>query len=108
MSALFLLPKKWIVIWILFDALMEIFLHKNFVRKYAKLRQGEKEKFKERRNLFLQDPFNPLLNNHALTGKYSGSRSVNVTGDLRAVFDIVGKNSILFIDIDTHSNLYKE
>ena len=46
---------------------MKIFLHKNFVRKYAKLRRNEKAKFKERRDLFLEDPYDPLLNNHALT-----------------------------------------
>jgi len=86
---------------------MEIFLHKNFAKKYAKLRQNEKTRFKERRDLFLEDPYDPLLNNHALTGKYTGSRSINVTGNLRAVFDIIDKDSVLFIDIDTHGNLYK-
>lgn len=86
---------------------MKIFLHKNFTKKYAKLRQNEKVKFKERRNLFLKDPYDPLLNNHALTGKHTGSRSINVTGNLRVVYDIIHKDSVLFIDIDTHSNLYK-
>ena len=86
---------------------MRIFLHKNFVKKYAKLRLSEKARFKERRNLFLEDPHNPLLNNHALTGKYTGSRSINVIGNLRVVYDIINKDSVLFIDIDTHSNLYK-
>ncbi|OGZ22599.1 MAG: hypothetical protein A3A08_02335 [Candidatus Nealsonbacteria bacterium RIFCSPLOWO2_01_FULL_41_9] len=86
---------------------MKIFLHKNFSKKYAKLRQSEKEKFKERRDLFLEDPYDSLLNNHALTGKYTGSHSINVTGDLRVIYDIINKDSVLFIDIDTHSNLYK-
>ncbi len=86
---------------------MKIFLHKNFSKKYAKLRQNEKDKFKERRNLFLKDPYSSLLNNHALMGKHIGSRSINITGDLRAIYDIINKDSVLFIDIDTHSNLYK-
>lgn len=86
---------------------MKIFLHKNFVKKYAKLRQNKKAKFKERRDLFLEDPYDPLLNNHALTGKYIGSHSINVTGDLRVIYDIINKDSVLFIDIDTHGNLYK-
>ena len=87
--------------------LMKIFLHKNFVKKYAKLRRNEKARFKERRNLFLEDPYDPLLNNHALIGKYTGCRSINVTGNLRVVYDIIDEDSVLFIDIDTHSNLYK-
>jgi len=85
---------------------MKIFLHKNFVKKYAKLRRSEKTRFKERRNLFLEDPYDPLLNNHALTGKYAGSRSINVTGNLRVVYDIIDGDSVLFIDIGTHSDLY--
>jgi len=80
---------------------MKIFLHKNFSKKYAKLRQNEKNKFKERRNLFLEDPYNPLLNNHPLAGKYAGCRSINVTGDLRVIYDTIDKDSVLFIDIDT-------
>ena len=86
---------------------MKIFLHNNFTKKYAKLRQSEKIRFKERRNLFLDDPYDPILNNHASTGKYVGNRSINVTGNLRLVYDIINKDSVLFIDIDTHSNLYK-
>lgn len=86
---------------------MKIYFHKNFTKKYAKLRLGEKKKFKERQALFLQDPFHPLLNNHALTGKYMGSRNINISGDLRAVYDVIDKDTVLFVDIDTHSNLYK-
>ncbi|MFH0791832.1 MAG: type II toxin-antitoxin system mRNA interferase toxin, RelE/StbE family [bacterium] len=86
---------------------MKIFLHKNFSKKYGRLRQNEKNRFKERRNLFLEDPYNPLLNNHPLAGKYTGCRSINVTGDLRVIYDTINKDSVLFIDIDTHSNLYK-
>ena len=85
---------------------MRVFFHKSFDRKYAKLRMGERKKFTERIDLFLKDPYHPLLNNHALTGKYKGSRSISVTGDLRAVYDVVGKDAALFVAIDTHSNLY--
>lgn len=86
---------------------MKITFHKNFEKKYAKLRPGEKQKFKERRNMFLDDPFYPLLNNHALEGKYEGYRSINIGGDLRVIYKILTKNTVLFTKIDTHSNLYK-
>lgn len=66
--------------------------------------------FRKRRELFIQDPFYPQLNNHALTGKYSGYRSINVTGDWRAIFsefeDEFGK-VVIFEIIGTHSQLYK-
>ena len=80
--------------------------HKNFKKGYKKLSQSQKNKFKERRNLFLQDEFNPILNNHALTGEYKGYRSINVTGDIRVVFKRED-DSVTFIKIDSHSNLYK-
>ncbi len=89
---------------------MKIILHKRFEKKFSKLRVSEKNSFKERRNLFLEDPYNPILNNHALnpTGKHVFLRSINITGDLRLIFKIIdSENNIYqFLDIDTHSNLY--
>jgi len=84
---------------------MKIYLHKRFLKDYKKLTLSQKEKFKERRNLFLRDEFNPVLNNHALKGRWLGYRSINVTGNVRAIFkrDL---ESALFVAIDRHSNLY--
>ena len=65
---------------------MKIALHKDFEKSYRKLTEGQKKRFKERRNLFIQDQFNPILNNHSLKGKYLGHRSINVTGDLRVIY----------------------
>jgi len=86
---------------------MKIILHKNFKKRYKKLRSSEKQRFKVRRNIFLTNPWHPLLNNHALSGKYTGCRSINVGGDLRVVYTQIGSNISYFIAIDTHSNLYK-
>jgi len=85
---------------------MKITLHKDFKKQYQKLRVNEKKKFKERRDLFLLDEFNPILNNHALKGKYLGYRSINITGDLRVIFT-KNQGEVLFVTIDSHSNLYK-
>ena len=85
---------------------MNIYLHKKFLKDYNKLTQSQKEKFKERRNLFLKDEFDPVLNNHALKGKWLGYRSINVTGDIRAIFKR-DTESALFVAIDNHSNLYR-
>ena len=84
---------------------MNIYLHKNFKRGYKKLTKEQKEKFKERRNLFVKDEFNPVLNNHALTGRYKGYRSINITGDIRVIF-AKSENEVSFVAIDSHSNLY--
>ncbi|MFA6552685.1 MAG: hypothetical protein WCT19_04275 [Candidatus Paceibacterota bacterium] len=62
---------------------MIIILHKNFVRKFKKLRESEKSKFRQRRDIFLHNQFDPILGNHLLHGNYLGCRSINVGGDLR-------------------------
>lgn len=85
---------------------MKIRFHKNFEKKYKKLSAKLKSKVKERNKIFSENPFDPILNNHALQGKYSGYRSINITGDIRVVYNLIDKNVALFVDIDSHSNLY--
>jgi addiction module RelE/StbE family toxin len=81
--------------------------HKDFKKAYRKLSGNLKQKANERILLFLEEPFNPLLNNHALAGKYLGYRSINVTGDFRAVYKLLDSDIAHFVDLNTHSNLYK-
>ena len=84
---------------------MTIDYHKDFLKSYKKFPKKIQNKFKEQQLLFEKDEFSPMLNNHALKGKWLSYRSLNVTGDIRAIFkrevDVV-----LFVAIDSHSNLY--
>ena len=84
-----------------------IFFHGNFKKQYKKLSKNDQERLSERLNIFKQNPFNPILHNHELRGKYSGLNSINITGDLRALYQPVSDNLVLFVAIDTHSNLYE-
>lgn len=86
---------------------MKIDYHKKFYKTFDKLPVKMQEKFYERLRIFSQNPFNVVLNNHALTGEYRGYRSIDITGDLRAIFELIDKDTSLFIMVDTHSNLYK-
>jgi len=85
---------------------MRIYLHKNFEKRYKNLKSSEKKKFKEIRDIFVIDEYNPILNNHPLRGSYQGYRSINITGDLRLIYKKQG-GVIIFVTIDSHSNLYK-
>ncbi len=85
---------------------MKIRFHKNFEKQYKRLNKKEQERARKRLELFLEDPFNSQLNNHPLRGKYTDYRSVNITGDLRAIYKFINENECLFITIDSHSNLY--
>ena len=84
---------------------MRVFFHKKFDKAFKRLKTAEQEKFLQRIELFRRDEFNPILSNHPLKGKYKGLRSINVTGDLRAIYESKGDLAI-FVMIDIHSNLY--
>lgn len=85
---------------------MRLYFHKNYDKQYGKLRNKEKKKAQERLVLFIRNPFNPILNNHPLKGKYLGYRSINISGDLRAIYKLVDYDDCIFTTIDNHSNLY--
>lgn len=84
---------------------MVIIYHKNFIKQSKSLPSKIKVKLTERLKLFGQDEFGPMLNNHPLKGKYLGFRSINITGDLRAIYQKQG-DIVTFVEINSHSNLY--
>ncbi|MBU6431087.1 MAG: type II toxin-antitoxin system mRNA interferase toxin, RelE/StbE family [Patescibacteria group bacterium] len=81
--------------------------HKNFRKHFEKLSQKIQDKFEERFNLFLNDQFHSILNNHSLSGEYEGCRSINITGNIRAIFYVRENGDIVFINIGSHSELYE-
>lgn len=85
---------------------MQIFFHKNFKKGYEKLPLKIQSKFKKRLESFLIDPYNPLLNHHALYGKWQNFRSLNITGDMRVIYKPISSQAVEFVLIDSHSNLY--
>lgn len=85
---------------------MKVLFHKNFKKKYKKLSKTQTTKVDQQLVIFITQPFDPRLNNHALLGKYKGSRSINITGDLRAIYQLIKEDTAYFIEIGNHSNLY--
>ncbi len=84
---------------------MNVHFSKNFLKQYKKLRAIQK-KIDERLVLFRRNPHDSILNNHALGGEYKGYRSINITGDFRAIYEPFDHHTAFFITVDTHSNLY--
>ena len=80
--------------------------HKTFKKDLARLPASIHRQLAERLLLFERDAFHPLLRNHSLKGRYAGLRSINITGDYRAIYQPTRTNIALFLYIDTHSNLY--
>jgi len=85
---------------------MKILFHRNFEKNFQKLPGNMKKKFRERLVVFENDPFDPILANHMLAGKYKGHRSISIGGDLRAVYTLVGEDNYWFTDTGTHTQLY--
>jgi len=84
---------------------MEIILHRLFLKRFEKIPKNVRVKFVERKNLFKDTPFHPILNNHSVGKRFPGCKSINVTGDYRAIFR-QDKGAIVFVNIGTHSELY--
>lgn len=77
-----------------------------FKKQYKKLPKKFREQFDDRLILFVENPTNPLLRVHPLKGSFSGYWSMNISGDLRALYLKRGEEIIIFALIGTHSQLY--
>jgi len=85
---------------------MEIQYHRNFVKQYKRLDVKLQQQFLERQALWLKKPDDPRLRVHPLKGKFVGHWSMNVSGDLRAIYYYEGERVVIFALIGTHSQLY--
>ena len=77
-----------------------------FKKQYKKLPKKFQEQFDGRLRLFLTDPTDPRLRVHPLKGSFAGYWSMNVNGDLRALYRHDGDDIVIFALIGTHSALY--
>jgi addiction module RelE/StbE family toxin len=77
-----------------------------FKKQYQKLPAKFQKQFDNRLRLFIEDPIDVRLRNHPLRGEFAGYWSINVNGDLRALYRRDGEDIIIFALIGTHSQLY--
>jgi mRNA-degrading endonuclease YafQ of YafQ-DinJ toxin-antitoxin module len=86
--------------------MINVITTKDFDKSFKKKDKFIQKKAIERIRIFREDPFNILLNNHALSGEHKNKRSFNVTGDYRIVFYYINEGTVCFVDIGTHPELY--
>lgn len=87
---------------------MKIKYHRTFQKNFKKRILPHLKlvaKFKERLNLKLKDPTNPLLKNHRLKGEKSKYLSFSISGDIRVIYQIKDEVLLLY-DIGTHNQVY--
>ena len=78
---------------------------REFKKRFKRLPAKTKAQANDRLRLFANNPKDPRLRLHPLKGKVAGYYSINLSGDLRAIFKRDGHN-IVFVLIGTHSQLY--
>ena len=79
-----------------------------FKKQLRKLSPKLQQQFENRLVMLLANPRHPQLRLHTLRGKkYKNCWSINVTGDVRAIFQIKDNwTLILLLKIGSHSQLY--
>lgn len=80
---------------------------KRFTKQFAKLTPKIRTYFIERQRLWLSDPYAIQLHLHMLTGKYAGLYSININGDIRAIYEKRNDSYVIYGLIGTHSQLYE-
>lgn len=87
--------------------MLEIKFSREFIKMSNKCPKNIRSKIRERLDLFKIDPYNPILNNHSLKGKYKDLRSINITGDWRVIYKPNKTHTIaMLLLVGTHSMLY--
>lgn len=80
---------------------------KNFEKQFKRLNAQTKDKVIKRLEVFIEDPFQTSLRNHELHGEWSSYRSINITGDVRAIYKDIDGIIAHFVAIGSHSELYE-
>jgi len=81
---------------------------RHFLKQYNTAPRNIQTAFDARLKRFFKNQHDPILRNHALRGMLSGLRSINISGDWRAIFRELPDEKIIFFDaLGTHSQLYR-
>ncbi len=84
---------------------MKISYSKSFIAQAKKLTPKVRQKLLERIETFAENPLHPTLRNHQLKGKWKEYRSIDITGDVRALY-LQRVEEVIFDIVGTHSQLY--
>jgi len=85
---------------------VEIVTTKKFRKQFKKQPLKIRREFEKRVAFFLISNNNSQLHIHKLKGIYEGLWSLNITGDIRVIFDTSRQSVVEFIAIGSHSELY--
>lgn len=84
-------------------------LSPSFTKNYSKRILYNKKLdfvFNKRAQQFAIDPNCQQLHNHRLIGKLKDLYSFSITGDIRVIYRWIDQNTVLFLDIGSHNQVY--
>lgn len=81
--------------------------HKTFDKQFAKLTNKQKARVIKALELFFDNPVDPQLRNHPLTGEWAAYRSISAGGDMRLHYELIDAKVAYFVSVGTHSQLYR-
>jgi len=85
---------------------MEVRFSKRFTKQLKKLNHRQQGRFWSQLEQWKTDPNHPSLRIHKLSGNLQGFESINIGGDLRALYRRHGEVTVVYEMIGTHSQLY--
>jgi len=84
----------------------EIKISPRFEKHYKKFSKEVKEKAREKEKIFRENPFNPILKTHKLTGREKEAWAFWINYTYRIKFLFLNDEEVLFLDIGAHK-IYK-
>ena len=85
---------------------MTIRYSKKFKKQYGRLSPKLQQKTKNAISLWDDNSKDESLRLHRLSGKMKRFYSIDITGDVRALYEVIDKEVYLFQMVGTHGQLY--
>jgi addiction module RelE/StbE family toxin len=89
--------------------MIELSFSSSFRRSFKKKTKVDREldvRFWEKVELFINDPFEPSLKTHKLSGKLKDLWSFSLGHDERVLFYFTDDGNAVFVDIGNHDEVY--
>lgn len=86
---------------------MNVGISSHFKKMAKKLSQTERQVLDEKIEWFVNNPSDPRLKTHALTGRLKGYFSFSISFKKRVVFIFVSEDEAILIDVGSHDEVYR-
>lgn len=87
--------------------MMEVFVTKEFIKRYQDLPSSIKKKAERRENIFRRNPYHPSLHTEKLEPKGRQVWSFRIDKSYRIIFRFIRENRVVFLTIGHHNWIYK-